>query len=61
MASAKEQMQAILQQQPDDSTYDELLRELALARMIQRGLDDSRAKRTITNEEMARRIKSWHR
>ena len=61
MASAKEQMQAILQQQPDDSTYDELLRELALARMIQRGLDDSRAKRTITNDEMARRIKSWHR
>jgi hypothetical protein len=57
MASAKEQIQAILEQQPDDSSYDELLRELALARMIERGLDDSRARRTITNEEMGRRIK----
>ena len=61
MASAKEQIQAILQQQPDDSSYDELLRELALARMIERGLEDSRARRTITNEEMGRRIKSWQR
>ena len=61
MASAKEQIQAILQQQPDDSSYDELLRELALARMIERGLEDSRARRTITNEEMGRRIKSWPR
>jgi len=61
MASAKEQIQAILEQQPDDSSYDELLRELALARMIERGLEDSRARRTITNEEMGRRIKSWQR
>ena len=59
MASAKEQMQAVLQQQPDDSTYDELLRELAFARMIERGLADSRAKRTISHEEMGRRTKTW--
>ena len=61
MASAKEQMQAVLQQQPDDSTYDELLRELAFARMVERGLADSRAKRTISHEEMGRRIKTWRR
>jgi len=61
MASAKEQMQAVLEQQPDDSTYDELLRELAFARMVERGLADSRAKRTISHEEMGRRIKTWRR
>ncbi|MBM4034890.1 MAG: hypothetical protein FJ291_24370 [Planctomycetes bacterium] len=61
MASAKEQMQAVLEQQPDDSSYDELLRELAFARMVERGLADSRAKRTIRHEEMGRRIKTWRR
>jgi len=61
MASAKKRMLAVLQQQPDDSTYDELLRELAFARMVERGLADSRAKRTISHEEMGRRIKTWQR
>jgi DnaJ-domain-containing protein 1 len=35
MASAKEQMTKIVQDQPEDSSYDEILRELALARMIE--------------------------
>jgi len=61
MQTAKDTMQEILRQQPDDSSYDELLRELAFARMIQRGLADSRAGRTITNEDMGRRIKTWQR
>ncbi len=61
MASAKEQMLAVVRQQPDDSTYDELLIELAFARMLERGLADSRVKRTIGHEEMRRRIKTWRR
>ena len=59
MASAKEQMSKIVQEQPDDSSYDEILRELALARMIERGLADSQAGRTISDEEIGRRIKTW--
>jgi predicted transcriptional regulator len=58
--SAKERMTKILQDQPDDSSYDELLRELAFARMIDRGLADSDAGKTISHEEMGRRIKTWH-
>ena len=61
MASAKEQMKAIIEQQPDDSSYDEILRELAFARMVERGLADSDARRTISHEEMGRRIKSWRK
>ena len=41
MPSAKEQIAKILQDQPDDSSYDEILRELAFARMIDSGLADS--------------------
>ena len=58
MPSAKEQIAKILQDQPDDSSYDEILRELAFARMIERGLADSDAQRTISHEEMGRRIKA---
>ena len=61
MPTAKEQIQEVLRQQPDDSSYDEILRELAFARMVQRGLEDSRAGRTISHEEMGRRIKTWHK
>ncbi len=59
MPSAKEQIAKILQDQPDDSSYDEILRELALGQMIERGLADSDAGRTISHEEMSRRIKTW--
>lgn len=58
MLSAKEAMTKIIQEQPDDSSYDEILRELAFARMIERGLDDSIANRTISNEEMKRKIQN---
>jgi predicted transcriptional regulator len=57
--TAKEQIVAILGDQPDDSTYDELLRELVFARMIDRGLADSDAGRTVSSEEMEARISAW--
>jgi len=61
MANAKDTMKKVIDAQPDDSTYEEILRELAFARMIDRGLEDSRAGRTISNEEMAQRIRTWQR
>ncbi|MBI4586906.1 MAG: hypothetical protein HY717_23075 [Planctomycetes bacterium] len=61
MTSAKEQMAKIVQEQPDDSSFDEILRELAFERMIVRGLEDSSAQRTISDEEMKRRIKTWRK
>ena len=61
MASAKEQMAKIVQEQPDDSSYDEILRELAFARMIERGLADSQTGRIFSDEEMSHRIKTWRK
>ncbi len=37
MVTAKEQITQLVQQQPDDSSYDEIIRELAFHRMIERG------------------------
>lgn len=59
MNTIKEKMLTIINEQPDDSSYDEILRELAFNRMIDRGLADSDMKRTISNEEMSKRIRSW--
>jgi predicted transcriptional regulator len=61
MATAKEELKGLLEEQPEDSSTEELVRELAFHVMIQRGLADSDAGRTISNEEMGRRIRSWHK
>lgn len=61
MATAKEQITELIRKQPDDSSYDEIVRELAFDLMVQRGLKDSDEGRTITNEEMQRRIKTWQK
>ncbi len=57
--SAKQQMISILKEQPDDSSYDELLRELACRRAIQSGLKDVDSGSVVSSEEALRRIKSW--
>jgi len=44
-----------------DSSYDVIVRELAFGLMVQRGLKDSDEGRTISNEEMKRRIKTWQK
>ena len=61
MGSTKDQMIEIINDQPDDSSYDEILRELAFARMIERGLLDSDNERVLSNEDMKRRIRSWQK
>jgi len=61
MISPKKQMTKIVAEQPEDSSYEEILKELAFARMVERGVADSRAKRTISNVEVKRKIKSWQK
>lgn len=61
MATAKEQIARLLDQQPDDSSVEEIVRELAFGLMIDRGVRDSDADRTISNEEMRHRIRQWRK
>jgi len=58
-AIVKENMIKIIGEQPDDSSFDEILRELAFAEMIDKGLEDSKNKRIISNEDMKREIEKW--
>jgi predicted transcriptional regulator len=57
--TSKEWMLKILQELPDDSSYDEILRALAFAWMVECGLADSDEGRSISSEEMEARISSW--
>lgn len=57
----KQRMLEILERQPDDSSYDELLRELAFERMVERGVADAQAGRIISHDEMGRRIADWEK
>jgi len=61
MATIKEKLQNIIQAQPDDATYEEILRELAFERMIEKGLEDSKADRVFSNDEVERRIRGWQK
>lgn len=61
MPTAKEAMADIISRQPEDSSYDEIPRELAFARMVQRGLADSDAGRTVSDSKVAERIQAWQK
>lgn len=59
MSTVKEELTRLIQGQPEDSSREEIVRELAFHVMVERGLADSDAKRTISNEQMAHRICAW--
>jgi len=58
MSTAKEDIRQLIEQQPDDSSYEELIRELAFDLMVRRGLKDSDEGRIISNDAMRHRIHS---
>jgi len=57
--TAKARILAIVRDHPDDSSYDEVLRELAFDRLVRRGLASLEGRR-FTTDEMRQRVKSWH-
>lgn len=57
--TVKQQMHRIIDTQPEDSSFDEILREFAFARMIERGLDDVDHGRVVSHEEVRREVESW--
>ncbi len=61
MIEIKEKMKQIIEAQPEDSTYEEIMRELAFERMVECGLKDSRESNVISSDEMKHRIRSWQK
>ena len=61
MSTVKERMTDVIGSQPDDASYEEIIREFVFEQMITRGLEDSRQGRVISHEEMEHRIRSWQK
>lgn len=61
MSNVKQELTKLISDQPEDSSREEIIRELAFHNMVQRGLVDSDAGRAISNEEMSRRIRLWQK
>ena len=58
-SSPRSIIRTIVENQPEDASYDEIMRELAFDRMVERGLQDVRANRVVSNNEAAQKIRSW--
>jgi predicted transcriptional regulator len=56
--SIKEQMVRIIEAQPEDTSFDEIMREPDFARMIERGLEDVDQGRTVSHEEVRREVEA---
>lgn len=57
--TAKARVASIVEDQPDDSSYDEILRELAFHRMILKGLVDVREGHLVDDADLRRRVRRW--
>ena len=49
----------VIETLPQDSSYDEIIRELIFDRMIKNGLEDSKNSNTISNDDMKKKISQW--
>ena len=61
MTTAKDQIKQVLESQPEDSSYDDILRELAFKRMVNKGISDAKNGNVISNEEMEKKTKEWQK
>lgn len=59
MNAIKEQSKRIIDNMPEDVSYDEILKALAFDKMIKNGIQDSQNKDIISNEKMQQKIKQW--
>lgn len=55
----KQRVLSLVQDLPDNTSYDEVLRELAFVRMVDRGLADAQGDRHIDSKELKERIRAW--
>jgi predicted transcriptional regulator len=61
MSAVKEKIREVVETQPEDASYEEIIRELIFERMIDRGLEDAKRGNVISNEDMEHRIRTWQR
>lgn len=56
---ARDRIGAIVRTQPSDSTYDDVMRELAFERLVGRGLDDLASGRLLATADVLKAFRAW--
>ncbi|MEK7826220.1 MAG: hypothetical protein AAB299_00550, partial [Thermodesulfobacteriota bacterium] len=59
MQHVKEEMRHILEQLPDNATWDDVQYHIYVRQKIDRGLDDVAQGRLLTEEDFDRRMRRW--
>ena len=59
MNVVKEKMIKIITDQPEDSSFDEILHELSFTAMVNNGLHDSLKDNVIPTSELKKNIEKW--
>lgn len=59
MSPKQEHLIEVIRNQPEDASWDQLIEQVLIQRMIDEGLDDVRAGKVISNEDALSRIRSW--
>ena len=59
MLSIKDSAKKIIDNMPDDVSYDELIKELLFKRMVERGIADSDKNKITSDEEFGKEIEKW--
>jgi arsenate reductase-like glutaredoxin family protein len=59
MSSIKEQMIKIITEQPDDSSFKEILQELNFSAMVNKGLKDSLKQNVTPTQQLKEEIQTW--
>jgi len=59
MSTAKQEVRSLLDQIPDDATFEDIQYHIYVREKIERGLKDVEEGRLVSEEEMERRMQKW--
>lgn len=59
MKTAKKEVRKILENIPDNSTFEDIQYHIYVREKIERGLEDIRAGRVLTQKEVEKRLSKW--
>lgn len=59
MGTAKDEVRKLLDQLPEDSSYEDIQYHIYVREKIQKGLEDVEAGRTLSQEEVEQRMSRW--
>jgi predicted transcriptional regulator len=59
MKTAKDEVRELLESLPDDASLEDIQYHIYVRQKVQKGLDAARGGRTLTHQEVVRRMSRW--